>query len=244
MSDNQFSTGPGRSIARQLSEEDAARIQAQFFAQVYGWMAAGLSLTGGVALFAASSLAVRDFVFGTPFVFLGLIIAELLIVGFMTARAAQWSRAEVQAAFIAYALLNGVTLSVIFLRYTADSIASTFFVSGTTFAVMSLYGYFTKSDLSGWGKLLSMALIGLIIALVVNVFIGSTVLATITSGIGVLLFVALTAYDTQKLKAVAFTGVTEGEEASHKASILGALTLYLDFINLFLFLLRFFGRRR
>ncbi len=244
MSDNQFSDGSGRSTAIQISAEEAARIQAQFFAQVYGWMAAGLSLTGGVALFAATSATVRDFVFGTPFVFLGLIIAELLIVGFMTARAAQWSRTEVQTAFIAYALLNGVTLSVIFLRYTADSISSTFFVSGATFAVMSLYGYYTKSDLTGWGKLLSMALIGLVIALVVNVFLGSTILATATSAIGVLLFTALTAYDTQKLKSVAFTGVTEGEEASHKASILGALTLYLDFINLFLFLLRFFGRRR
>jgi FtsH-binding integral membrane protein len=244
MSDNQFSNSSGRSTAIQIPAEEAARIQAQFFAQVYGWMAAGLSLTGGVALFSASSTTVRDFVFGTPFVFLGLIIAELLIVGFMTARAARWSRTEVQAAFIAYALLNGVTLSVIFLRYTADSIASTFFVSGATFAVMSLYGYYTKSDLTGWGKLLSMALIGLVIAMVVNIFIGSTLLATATSAIGVLLFTALTAYDTQKLKSVAFTGVTEGEEASDKASILGALTLYLDFINLFLFLLRFFGRRR
>ena len=244
MSENQFSTGSGRSTALQLSAEEAARIQAQFFAQVYGWMAAGLSLTGGVALFTASSTAMQEFIFGTEFVFLGRIIAELLIVGFMTARAAQWSRTEVQTAFLAYALLNGLTLSVIFMAYTADSIASTFFISGGMFGAMSLFGYFTKADLSGWGRMLSMALIGLVIALVVNIFVHSSMLSLIASFVGVLLFTALTAYDTQKLKQIAFIGVTEGEEASHKASILGALTLYLDFINLFLFLLRIFGRRR
>ncbi|RZK23584.1 MAG: Bax inhibitor-1/YccA family protein [Hymenobacter sp.] len=227
-----------------LSAEEAAQIQARFFAQVYGWMATGLGLTGGMALLAASSPALMEFVFGNRFVFFGLIIAELVLVGFLSARIFQWSRAQAQAAFIGYALLNGVTMSVIFLAYTADSIASTFFTTALMFGVMSAFGYFTKMDLSGWGKLLSMLLIGLVIAMVVNMFWGNSMLNLITSFIGVFLFTALAAYDTQKLKQIAFLGVTEGEEVGHKASILGALTLYLDFVNLFLFLLRFFGRRR
>jgi FtsH-binding integral membrane protein len=150
-------------------------------------MAAGLGLTGGVALFASSSPALMEFVFGTRFVFLGLIIAELVLVGFLSARVFDWSLGKVQAAFVGYALLNGVTLSCIFLAYTSASIASTFFVTAGTFGVMSLYGYFTKQDLSGWGKLLSMALIGLVIAMVVNMFWGNSTLEIITSFIGVLL---------------------------------------------------------
>jgi FtsH-binding integral membrane protein len=244
MSDNQFSSGPDRSIAHQLSAEDAARIQGQFFAQVYGWMAAGLALTGGVAMFAAASPMLMSFIFGNRFVFFGLIIAELAVVGFLSARIFQWSRTQAQAAFIGYALLNGLTLSVIFLVYTASSIASTFFTASLMFGVMSAFGYFTKADLSGWGKLLSMALIGLVIALVVNMFWGNSTLNLLVSFVGVILFTALAAYDTQKLKQLAFLGVTEGEDVHDKASILGALTLYLDFVNLFLFLLRFFGRRR
>ena len=141
-------------------------------------------------------------------------------------------------------MLNGVTLSCVFLAYTSASIASTFFVTAGTFGVMSLFGYFTKADLSGWGKLLSMAVIGLVIAMVVNLFLNNSILEIVTSFIGVLIFTALAAYDTQKLKQLALLGVTEGEETSSKASILGALTLYLDFVNLFLFLLRIFGRRR
>jgi len=244
MSDNQFLPDRNRSVAHQLSAEEAARIQAQFFAQVYGWMAAGLALTGGVAMFAAGTPAIMEFVIGTRFVFIGLLIAELVLVGFLSARVFQWSRGQAQAAFISYALLNGLTLSVIFLVYTQDSIASTFFTTALMFGVMSAFGYFTKSDLSGWGKLLSMAVIGLVIAMVVNMFWHNSGLGLITSFIGVILFTALAAYDTQKLKQIAFLGVTEGEEMHDKASILGALTLYLDFINLFLFLLRFFGRRR
>ena len=241
MEDNQFTPQP-RQV--QISAEEAAEIQSRFFAQVYGWMAAGLGLTGGIAMFASTSPALMNFVFGTRFVFMGLIILELVVVGFLSARIFDWSLGKVQAAFVGYAMLNGVTLSCVFLAYTSASIASTFFVTAGTFGVMSLFGYFTKSDLSGWGKLLSMAVIGLVIAMVVNIFLRNSVLEIITSFIGVLLFTALTAYDTQKLKHLALLGVTEGEETSNKASILGALTLYLDFVNLFLFLLRIFGRRR
>ena len=228
----------------QISAEEAADVQARFFAQVYGWMAAGLGLTGGIALFASSSPELMQFVFGTRFVFLGLIIVELVIVGFLSARIFKWSLGKVQAAFVGYAVLNGVTLSCVFLAYTSASIASTFFITAGTFGIMSLFGYFTKADLSGWGKLLSMAVIGLVLAMVVNIFLNNSVLEIITSFIGVLVFVALTAYDTQKLKQLALLGVTEGEETSNKASILGALTLYLDFVNMFLFLLRLFGSRR
>ena len=169
-------------------------------------MAAGLGLTGGIAMFASTSPALISFVFGTRFVFLGLIIAELVIVGFLSARVFAWSLGKVQAAFVGYAMLNGITLSCVFLAYTSSSIASTFFVTAGTFGVMSLFGYFTKADLSGWGKMLSMALIGLVIAMVVNMFLNSSVLQTVTSFIGVLLFVALTAYDTQKLKQMALAG--------------------------------------
>lgn len=242
MSDNQFPSG--RVTARQLTEEDAARIQAQFFAQVYGWMAAGLALTGGVSLLVASSPELVHLIFGNRIMFFALIIAELALVGFLSARALSWSRAAVQASFLGYAVLNGLTLSVIFLVYTAGSIASTFFTASLMFGVMSAYGYYTRTDLSSWGKLLSMALIGLVIAMVVNLFWHNGTLGLIVSLIGVVLFTALAAYDTQKLKQVAFIGITEGEETSHKASILGALTLYLDFVNLFLFLLRFFGQRK
>jgi FtsH-binding integral membrane protein len=203
-----------------------------------------LALTGGMALFAASSPALQQFIFGSRITFFGLIILELVIVGFLSARIFQWSLAQAKAAFVGYALLNGLTLSVIFLAYTASSIASTFFTTALMFGVMSAFGYFTKSDLSGWGKLLGMAVIGLFIALLVNMFWGNSTLNLIVSFAGVLIFTALAAYDTQKLKQIAFIGVTEGEEVSHKASILGALTLYLDFINLFLFLLRFTGSRR
>jgi FtsH-binding integral membrane protein len=242
MSDNQNLSGQAR--AHQLTEEDAARIQANFFAQVYGWMAAGLAITGGMAMFAAASPTLQRFIFGSRITFFGLIILELVIVGFLSARIFQWSLSQAKAAFIGYALLNGLTLSVIFLAYTTGSIASTFFTTALMFGVMSIFGYFTKSDLSGWGKMLSMALIGLVIAMVVNMFWGNSMLNLIASGIGVILFTALAAYDTQKLKEMAFIGITEGEETSNKASILGALTLYLDFVNLFLFLLRFFGQRR
>ena len=241
MEENQLTPQP-RQV--QITAEEGAEVQARFFAQVYGWMAAGLGLTGGIAMFASTSPELINFVFGTRFVFLGLIIAELIIVGFLSARVFDWSLGKVQATFVGYAMLNGVTLSCVFLAYTSSSIASTFFVTAGTFGVMSLFGYFTKQDLSGWGKMLSMALIGLVLAMVVNIFLNSSVLQTVTSFIGVLLFVALTAYDTQKLKQLALLGVTEGEEMSNKASILGALTLYLDFVNLFLFLLRLFGRRR
>jgi FtsH-binding integral membrane protein len=145
--------------------------------------------------------------------------------------------------FILYSVLNGLTLSIIFLIYTTGSIASTFFVTAGTFAVMSAYGYLTKSDLSKWGNILFMGLIGIIIASIVNYFMQSETLYAIITYIGVLIFVALTAYDTQKIKTMNIIG-NEGTDEDKKEAIMGALTLYLDFINLFLYLLRLLGRRR
>jgi len=242
MSDNQNLSGRAR--AHQLTEEDAARIQAGFFAQVYGWMAVGLAVTGGMAMFSATIPTVQRLVFGSPFVYLGLIFFQVAVVGFIVARIFQWSRGQAQAAFIGYALLNGITISFIFMRYTGGSIASAFFTTALTFGVMSIFGYFTKTDLSGWGKLLGMVFVGLFIAMVVNVFWGNSLLNLVASCIGVVLFTALAAYNTQKLKEIAFIGITEGEEMSHRASILGALTLYINFVNLFMFLLNFSDRRR
>ena len=144
--------------------------------------------------------------------------------------------------FLAYSFLNGLTLSVVFLAYTKSSIASTFFVTAGTFAAMSLYGYFTKKDLSSWGNLFFMALIGLIIATIVNVFWANTTLYWITTYAGVLIFVGLTAYDTNRIKQMLAN--QEVNEGTQKLALLGALTLYLDFINMFLYLLRIFGDRR
>jgi uncharacterized protein len=233
----------GLQPAIQLSAEEAARIQSAFMRQVYGWMAAALALTGGVAMLISATPEIVELVAGNRLVFFALLLLEMFVVGYISARAFDMSASAVTGAFMAYSVLNGITLSIIFLVFTADSIASTFFVTAGTFAVMSAYGYFTRTNLSHWGNILLMGLVGLMIASVVNMFWLNSVLYTITSFIGVVLFVALTAYDTQKMKALAFVGLND-EDTDRKASVLGALTLYLDFINLFLFLLRIFGRRR
>ena len=226
-----------------LSAEEASQIQGAFMRQVYGWMAGALALTGGIAMLIAATPELAELVADSRFGFMGLLLLQLFVVGYISSRAFEMSASAVTGAFIAYSALNGITLSLIFMIFTADSIASTFFVTAGTFAVMSLYGYFTGTDLSRWGNVLLMGVVGLIIASVVNMFWLNSMLYTITSGIGVLIFVALTAYDTQKLKALAFAGLDD-TDTDRKVAVLGALTLYLDFINIFLFLLRFFGRRR
>ncbi len=226
-----------------LSPEEASLVMSRFMTQVYGWMAGALAMSGAVALAVGASPALQGLVFGNRWVFLGLLLTEVLLVGFLSRKAFDWSAGTTTAAFIGYSLLNGLTLGVIFMVYTTESISSTFFITAGTFDVMSLYGYFTRTDLSRWGNLLFMGVIGLIIASVVNLFWANSVLYWITSFVGVLLFTALTAYDTQRVKALAFLG-HEDAATDRKAAVLGALTLYLDFVNLFLFLLRIFGRRR
>lgn len=220
------------------------QLQAAFISKVYGWMSSALLITGIVAMWAASTPAVFNAIFpgDTMMPFYILIAAEFGAVIYLSARINTMSAERAGIVFILYSILNGLTLSMVFLIYTSSSIASTFLVTAATFGVMSAYGYMTKKDLTSIGNLAFMALIGLIIASVVNMFMNSEMMYWIITYAGVLIFVALTAYDTQKIKRMA--AFDDGAEVSKKKSILGALTLYLDFVNLFLYLLRFMGNRK
>ena len=211
--------------------------------KVYLWMTLALVLTGITAYGVASSPGLMMTIFQTPAIMWGLIIAELAIVIAISAAINRLSLTTATLLFVLYSVLNGATLSLIFAVYTMSSIANVFFITAGTFGVMAAYGYFTKRDLSSWGKLFLMALIGLIIATLVNVFlVKSSGFDLILSYAGVLIFVGLTAYDTQKIKQMLAMQTDMGEGAQ-KVALLGALSLYLDFINLFLYLLRIFGRR-
>lgn len=211
--------------------------------KVYVWMTLALVLTGITAYGVASSPGLMMTIFQTPAIMWGLIIAELAIVIAISAAINRLSLTTATLLFVLYSVLNGATFSLIFAVYTMSSIANVFFITAGTFGVMAAYGYFTKRDLSSWGKLLLMALIGLIIATLVNVFlVKSSGFDLILSYAGVLIFVGLTAYDTQKIKQMLAMQTDMGEGAQ-KVALLGALSLYLDFINLFLYLLRIFGRR-
>ena len=207
--------------------------------QVYAWMGAGLAITAFMALFTLSSPMIFNAVAGNRLIFFGLMIGELALVFTLSGAINKLSAPVATLIFIAYSALNGVTLSILALVYTANSIASTFVVTAGMFGAMSVYGYVTKRDLTSWGSFLFMGLIGIVIASVVNIFVGSSAVSWVISGIGVIVFTGLTSYDTWKIKEMAARGI-EGR----KPAILGALTLYLDFINLFLMLLRFVGNRR
>jgi len=213
-----------------------------FLRKVYAFMAAGLFATGVTATAVASSETLLDLIVGNRIVFYGLIFAELGMVLAFTAAARRLSTAAAAALFFAYSIVNGATLSIIFLSYTASSIGSTFFVTAGTFGAISAFGYATKRDLSGVGNFALMGLIGLIIASVVNIFLHSPMVYWLTTFVGVIVFTCLTAYDTQRLKQYAASSTSPGDET--KIAMQGALMLYLDFINLFLYLLRLFGRRR
>jgi FtsH-binding integral membrane protein len=217
--------------------------QALFITKVYNWMALALFITGLVSYFVASSPEMLNIIVGSKFVFYGILIAELLLVIYLTRSIQKLSQNMVIAGFLIYAVLNGLTMSIIFLIYTSNSIATTFYVTAGTFGAMSLYGYYTKKDLTSLGNMAMMALIGIIIASIVNMFLQNDMMYWIITYLGVAVFVALTAYDTQKLKELGSRGFVN-DESMEKTSILGALTLYLDFINLFLFLLRIFGSRK
>lgn len=226
-----------------ISPEQIAQTQQRFIVKVYGWMAFALAITGLVAMFTASSPDVFNFVVGNKIVFYGLIIAELLLVVSLVGMLNKMSSRTALGVFILYSILNGLTLSIIFMAFTASSIATTFFITGGIFAIMSAYGYFTGNDLTKFGSLLLMLLIGLIIASVINIFLNSTTLYWITTYAGVFIFTGLIAYDTQKIKDMS-TQLEEGTEGHKKGAIMGALSLYLDFINLFIMLLRIFGDRK
>lgn len=207
---------------------------------VYNYMASGVLLTGMVALLVASVPALQQFVFFTPFKWVAL-FAPLAIVLFFSVRLHAMSASTAQAVYWLYAGTMGLSLGSIFLVYTGASIAKTFFVTATAFGALSLYGYTTKKDLSAWGTFLIMGVVGLLVASLVNIFLKSSGLEFVISAAGVLLFAGLTAYDTQKIKEMYYEG--DGYEVTAKKSVSGALALYLDFINLFLFLLRFLGNR-
>lgn len=210
---------------------------------VYAWMALALGVTGVAAMYVSNNQAIISYLYEHFGLVMGLLIVELLLAVVFTARFNKLSFNAASILFGLYALLTGVSLAPVFLIYTQESIASTFFVTAGTFGTMSLFGYFTKRDLSPWGRYLFMGLLGIIIASVVNFFMQSTRLEWIITYVGVLVFVLLTAYDTQKIKnMLAERG--EVNESSLKLALLGSFMLYLDFINLFLKLLRILGKRK
>lgn len=228
------------SISISQARQDAASV---FLAKVFNWMAIGLALTGVVAYVAAVSGAAL-LIARSP-LFIVLAIGTIGLVFFLSARINKIAAGTATALFVGYAALNGLFFSTIFLRYTGSSIAGTFLITAGMFGAMAAYGLVTKRDLSGWGSFLFMGLIGMLIAMVVNIFLKSPGIYWVTSMIGVLIFTGLTAYDVQKIKRMGEEGImTQGHDAIIKGSIMGALALYLDFINLFLMLLRFFGGSR
>lgn len=210
--------------------------------KVYVWMTLALAITGFTAYGVATSPGVMQAIYSNPVLFWGLIIAEFALVFGVSAAINRLSLTFATLMFVLYSVINGALLSYIFILYTTSSISTVFFITAGTFAAMAIIGYTTKTDLSSWGKILLMALIGLIIATIVNVFIKSTMFNLILSYVGVLIFVGLTAYDSQKIKQMLLQ-TSDASEGAQKIALLGALTLYLDFINLFIYLLRIFGKR-
>lgn len=215
-----------------------------YMAQVYGWMTCGLLLTAFVSWYAANTPQIMELVFANRITFFALIIVQLGLVMVLSMAVQKLSGAVATAIFMLYSALTGLTMASIFVVYTGSSIAGTFVVTAGMFGAMSLWGYTTKRDLSGMGSMLFMALIGIILASLVNLWLQSTALMWAVTYIGVVVFVGLTAYDTQKLKNIGEGINVEDKENLRRYSIMGALTLYLDFINLFLMLLRIFGNRR
>lgn len=212
--------------------------------KVYLWMTLALAMTGLTAFYVAGNEALLFSIVGNRAILWGMLIAELALVWIFSARIQSLSFPVAGIIFAAYSVLNGATLSVILLAYTMESIATTFFVSAGTFAAMALLGLTIKKDLSSIAQLLTMTLIGLIIASIVNIFVASSALDWALTYVGVLLFCGLTAYDSQKIKQMLVECQSTGNVNIMKIALLGSLSLYLDFVNLFLYLLRIFGDRR
>jgi FtsH-binding integral membrane protein len=217
--------------------------ESSFVSKVYFWMSMGLFVSAGASLWLLTQETLLKAIFGNQWVFFGLIIAEIALVIWLSAAAMRMSASLATLLFVAYSFLNGLTLTSIFLMYTGASIMTTFGITAGTFFFFSLYGATTKKDLTSIGGLCVMGLIGILIASLVNIFLHSSALMWVTTYIGIAVFLGLIAYDTQKLKAIHAMAANDAEMAK-KMAILGALTLYLDFINLFILLLRIFGRRR
>lgn len=213
-----------------------------YMRHVYQWMTAGLVVTGLAAYAVANTPAIRDAIFGNSFIMIALIIAEFGLVIVLSAAIHKLSASAAVGLFILYSALTGATLSSIFIAYSLTSIASAFMVTAGTFLAMSIYGTITKRDLTGLGNFLFMGLIGIIIAMLVNMFLQNSTMNLIISILGVLIFTGLTAFDTQKLRAFGQNAPLDDATAITRGSIIGALTLYLDFLNIFLMLLNFFQR--
>lgn len=242
LEDRNYMTGVGSRAGTAAAVDEGLR---SYMLGVYNYMASGVALTGIVAWLVANTEALRPLFFSpeggfTPIMWVA-VFAPIGLVFFMSARIAHMKASTAQALFWVYAALNGISLSVIFLGFTAESIARVFFIAAAMFAGLSLWGYTTKRDISGWGSFLFMGLIGIVVASVVNIFLASSMLHWVLSVAGVLVFSGLTAYDTQQIKEMYYAA--DGREIAAKKSVMGALRLYLDFINLFIMLLHLFGNR-
>jgi FtsH-binding integral membrane protein len=211
--------------------------------RIYAWMCIALAITAGTAYYVSTSAALLNLIFTKPFVLVALLIAQLALVVIISGFINKLNSITAILLFLIYSALLGVTLSSIFLVFDLPSIATTFIVTSTMFGATALYGYFTKADLTSLGSIGFMALIGLIIAMLVNIFLKSAAFDYFISGAGVIIFTLLTAYDVQKLKNIT-QELAADKETMSKIAIVGALTLYLDFVNLFLFLLNIMGRRK
>jgi FtsH-binding integral membrane protein len=240
-----MSYGDNGNYGYRTFEEEYATIKGMnaFIAKVFRWMFLGLLLTAGVAFYVAGNPVLVYNIATNTFLFYGLLIGELILVAVLSARITKLKYSTSVIMFLAYAALNGLTLSILLLAYTGESVASAFGITAVTFGVMSVYGYFTKADLTRFRSILFMGLIGLLVLSVINIFLRSSGLGWFLSILSLFVFLGLTAYDMQKLKGYYFG--TEGNEVLRSnLGILGALSLYLDFINLFLTFLRLFGRSR
>ena len=231
-----------------LNEKESSRWESSttlpvLMRKVYTWMTLALVITGITAWVVAHSPAILPMIMTNKILFLGLLFGELILVWSVSAAINRLSLTTATLLFVLYSVLNGVTMSFIFLAYTYESVTNVFLITAGTFAAMAFFGYFTKTDLSSIGRILFMALIGLIIATIVNIFVKSSGFGMILNYLGVLIFVGLTAWDTQKIKQMLSMAEDTGETAQ-KVALMGALSLYLDFINLFIHLLRIMGNNR
>ena len=234
--------GPERKVMSQ-AQAQAAAIDAglrAYMLRVYNYMCVALALSGAVAFVVSTSPVLQQAIFGTPLMWV-VFLAPLGLVFFLSARINKMSASAAQTTFWIFAALMGMSLASIFIAYTPESVTRVFFITAGAFAGLSLVGYTTKKDLSGMGTFLFMGVIGLVIAMVVNMFLGSSLLQLGISAIGVLIFAGLTAYDTQKIKLMYYEG--DSAEVATKKSIMGALKLYLDFLNMFIFLMHILGNR-
>jgi len=227
---------------KEYKEMTQSEVTQVTMSKVYAWMALALVVSGITALYTVGNETLLNLVLGNSFTIWGLMLAELGLVIYLSARLDKISFTTGALLFGVYSVLNGITLSLILLVYTMSSIYTAFFTTSLTFAAMSIYGYTTKKDLSSLGSYLLMALIGLIIATLVNLFLKNGVMDLIITYVGIFIFVGLTAYDTQKIKTALEYGGSYGVD-TRKIALMGALSLYLDFINLFLYILRLLGRR-